>query len=523
MNSGPKTRAVDSDRYMFFATRARLPSGYAIDTTSIALTYFASKLKFGNASYKTRNFRFHYAGFAMTEGGTAPQETVLPGNDVVIDSVSLVIGGIPYPGTFSGSAGTTITSGSKGAWCDFLTAPTLDAEADFFVVTKWHVASVGQKFIGGYRIQKHRGEKYWAASDSAGIDALIAADGTSTSAVDTFYNVLPGNQTNSQLIAYGPDFMVAKGDWDGRPVALCAVDSIGYGRNEVSATADVRGNFGWLTKWLDIAGGSTGRVPYFIIGDPGSAAARELGTSATLRWDILDDIKAFNNSKYPHTVVINGNIRNDNSSVASTWKSAVTTFISTLRTRLGASTKVIQITTPPTNSTTAGYSTQAAISISTAGTWQTNRNSVNSDIRTNNGFNHNGYIDLDVAWCDPTVTDKFRAATDIGTIGNLTNYVVGDGASVLATGTVNYPVKVGDAILAEFQTGTYGGRVVQSVDADNGNGTFNVTFTTNSATAFQTTSPLYWSVSTDGIHPSHGYIDNWIVPRIPQSDKSKLS
>ena len=512
---------VDPERYMFFASRgSRMPSGYAVDTTTIGLTYFASKLKFGNAPYRTRAPRFHFSGFAMNEG-FGPQETIVPGNDVVIDGVDLVVSGVTYPADFSGTPGVTITSGSKGAFCDFPAfTGELDTHEDFLVITRWHIATVGQKFIGPARIQKHRGEKYWAAADAAALAALITADAPISPILDSFYAVAPGNQTNSQLICYGPDLMLAKGGWDGRPVVLGVGDSIGYGRQEVSASADLRGNLGWFSKWLDLDAGP-GRIPHLFIGCPSAQSARELAASALLRWDILDDIKAFNAGKYPFTAVINQMGTNDANTTTSTWKSRLVSLIARIKTRLGADMTVIQCTIPPQNSSTAAYSTSANITVS-APVWTTGRASVNDDIRTNNAFGHDGYLDVDQAWTDyPDNPDKFRAAVDLGQIGTLLSVTPGDGSTTHPTGTADFEPKIGDTLLIEYQPGLYANRVVIDV-SDSGGGTYFVTFANTYNTAFQANARVYWAVSPEGVHPQPGYIDHWIVPRLAQANKEKL-
>ncbi|QWW70109.1 hypothetical protein [Rhizobium sp. WYJ-E13] len=517
-NTSNSGGGVEPNRYMFFASRTRMPSGFLMPAAS-GLNYFASKLKFGNAPYKTRGFRFHFSGFALNEG-FGPQETILPGNDVVIDGVDLVIGGAAYPAVFSGSPGVTIASGTKGAWCDFPTAPALDAEADFIVITRWHV-NAGQNFVGPYRIQKHRGEKFWAAADPSALQALVGADAPVTPSLDVFYAVPPGNQTNSQQICYGPDMMVAKGEWDGRPVVLGTTDSIGYGRQEVSATADIRGNLGWESKWLDADGG-LGRIPHMIIGCPSAQSARELTTSAFLRWDILDDIKAFNGGKYPFTVVLNQMGTNDNNTTTSTWKSRMTGLISRIKARLGIDMKVIQCTIPPQNSSSTAFATSAGITVNAA-TWITGRNSINGDIRSNNGFGHDGYVDVDQAWTDyPANPDKFRAAVDLGQFGTMLSYTPGDSVSVHPSGILNAEVKVGDVILVEYQPGLYANRVVFDV-TNLGDGTYFVTFANTYNTAFQANAVIYWAITPEGVHPHPGYIDHWIVPRLSQSEKARLA
>jgi len=92
--SGP----VDPDRYMFFATRNRMPSG-TIVTAASGTNYVCSKIIVSTPQYKTRTFRFHLSGFASTEGGNSPQETIVtgtigtPGNSVLIDEMYMRVGG----------------------------------------------------------------------------------------------------------------------------------------------------------------------------------------------------------------------------------------------------------------------------------------------------------------------------------------------------------------------------------------------------------------------------------------------
>jgi hypothetical protein len=516
----------DDNRYMFFASRTQSPSGYPVDTTSLALTYFASKLKFGNAPYATREFWLHYSGFCMQEG-LGPEETNLPGNDAVIDGVILTVDGIDYSGDFSGSAGTTITSGSKGAWCSFPSfLGDCTPDSDFIVTTKWHVGAVGQKFVANYRIQRHRGEKYWAAADGSALSALIAANGASTPVVDSerYYNIAPGNQTNSQLPCWGPDFMVAKG-WDGRPVVLGTGDSIGYGRQAVSASADARGNMGWFHKFFDKDDPTYGRIPHYFIGNPSANSTRELNANSLKRWDILDDIKAMNGGdKYPFTIVVNQMGTNDANAVISTWKSNIVSLINKIRTRLGAGTKIIQCTIPPQNNPlTAGNLGFTADGFSIkASTWTTGLDSINSDIRNNAGFNHNGYIDVNTAWVDPANPDRFMNAQGMGQVGTLISSIPGDGTSTHPTAVISWEPDYGEGLLIEYTANTYAAR--QIIDfSPVGDGTYNATFTNTYTTVVQSDAKAWRGISNEGIHPWDSYVDYWVLPRLSQSNKALLN
>ncbi|PDT06739.1 hypothetical protein [Rhizobium sp. M1] len=319
--SGTGGSAGDPDRYMFFATRNRMPSG-GIVTAAAGTNYVCTKIVVNTPQYKTRTFRFHLSGFASTEGGNAPQETVVtgtigaPGNSVIADAMFIRVAGIFYQCSFAGSNTVTVADQTNGAWTDELTIPDVAPESEIEIWLFYHTA-VGEKIWPVYRIQKHRGERVWGASDHA---TLLAFKDTpladSTAALDVSY----GLQTQPQY--WGADFMVAKGDWDGRPVALGFVDSIGEARQEYSSAADSRGNLGWLRRWLDKDGGA-GRIPHCLIGMPGAGSVREYtgsGSSiATRRRDIVREIKAFNGNKLPFTVIANQMGQNDTSTSYSTW------------------------------------------------------------------------------------------------------------------------------------------------------------------------------------------------------------
>lgn len=319
--SGTGGNAGDPDRYMFFATRNRMPSG-GIVTAAAGTNYVCSKIVVCTPQYKTRTFRFHLSGFASTEGGNSPQETIVtgtigaPGNSVIADAMFIRVAGIFYQCTFAGANTVTVADQTNGAWTDELTIADVAPESEIEIWLFYHTA-VGDKIWPVYRIQKHRGERVWGASD---LDTLLAFKDTpladSTAALDTSY----GLQAQPQY--WGADFMVAKGDWDGRPVALGFVDSIGEARQEYSSTADSRGNLGWFRRWLDKDGGA-GRIPHCLIGMPGAGSVREYtgsGSSiATRRRDIIREIKAFNGNKLPFTVIANQMGQNDTSTSYSTW------------------------------------------------------------------------------------------------------------------------------------------------------------------------------------------------------------
>ncbi|WP_296100353.1 hypothetical protein [uncultured Agrobacterium sp.] len=341
--SGGAVTPVDPDRYMFFASRNRMPSG-PLYTTVANNNYLATKIKVGCPEYKTRTFRFHFPGFASTEGGNSPQETIVtgtvgtPGNSVIIDEFLIRYKEQFYPATFNGgSAGAIIADQTNGIWTDPLTIPgDVDAEADLELWTLYHVATVGDKVWPVYRVQYHRGERVWGGASLAEIQAFKATPDAASTIALTSSAGGSGYGQQSQYQHYGPDFMVAKGDWDGRPVVVVLTDSIGEARQEYGPNADARGNIGWLRKWLDKKGG-IGRIPHLVIGMPGAAAVRELtgsgSTIATRRWDILDQITSFNSGKKPFTAVLNQLGQNDTTTPYSTWWSRMTGLASRVRSR----------------------------------------------------------------------------------------------------------------------------------------------------------------------------------------------
>ncbi|TBG68066.1 SGNH/GDSL hydrolase family protein [Rhizobium leguminosarum] len=311
----------DPDRFMFFATRNRMPSGNIV-TAAAGTEYVCTKMVINTPSYKTRTFRFHLSGFASTEGGNSPQETIVtgtigaPGNSVIVDAMFARVAGVFYQLQVAASNTVTIADQTNGAWTDELTTPDVAAEGEIELWVFYHTA-VAEKIWPIFRIQKHRGERVWGAIDHATLLAFKdTPNADSTVALDTGY----GTQAQPQY--YGFDFMVAKGDWDGRPIALGFVDSLGESRQEFSAAADARGNLGWFRRWLDKNGG-LGRIPHCLIGMPGAGSVREYtGTGsaiATRRRDIVREIYAFNGSRWPFTVIANQMGQNDTSTSYNTW------------------------------------------------------------------------------------------------------------------------------------------------------------------------------------------------------------
>lgn len=306
--------AMAADRYMVGLTRIRPNSGnnqVAVAGTERKMSVFV----YGAPQYATNGYRFHFSGFASTEGGNSPQETVVPGNDTVIHGVwaiigaaivnGAVLGGARYRLTFGGANGVTVASGVNGPWTDeanFLS--NVAREANVVVVTEYSTAA-GQNQIPNARIQKHRGERIWGAAAGVSLEAMLEnLAAPSTPALDVAY----GLSTQPQF--YGPDLAAAKG-WDGRPVILGMADSIGESRQEYSGSADERGNLGVLRRWFDVDDAAYHRTPHYLIGMPGAGSQRELAASALKRWDNLDQLTTWNGGLPPFTRIVDQLGQND--------------------------------------------------------------------------------------------------------------------------------------------------------------------------------------------------------------------
>lgn len=322
----PTPTVGNPDRYMFAFTRLRMPSGALV--TAVSDTPFVmTRIIAGSPQNAVTSVRCHFAGFASTEGGNAPQESVLPGNATILDGFWLSIGSSKVRATFDNASGATIDSGTSGVWTDPIDlAGGIPANSDVAMTTAYHTAT-GEKQIPVYRIQAGRGERVWGGADLASVTAhLDTPNDFSTASLDT-------GSGQSQPAYYGPDLCVAKG-WDGRPVVLGAVDSIGEARQEYAVEADTRGNLGWLRKWLDTADSTYGRVPHFLIGMPGAKSQLELTTGALLRWQVIDQAAQFNTGRaLPFTVLIDQLGQNDLNSKYTTMKANYVGFIDRFTTR----------------------------------------------------------------------------------------------------------------------------------------------------------------------------------------------
>jgi lysophospholipase L1-like esterase len=524
----PPVWIPDANRYMPAATRTHWPSGFVM-TYASGLNYQCSRLFFGSPDYATNDFLIPFVGFGLTEGGNAPQETVNPSADMLIDEAYFVHpNGTKYPILFSGAAAATATA-ATGVVFGQVTLPTALPAWSIFGIDTYYHGTVGATYIGGYRCQRHRGERLYGAGDLASVKALADANGPSTAALDTFYNTV-GNATNSQPLAYGPALVLAKG-WDGRPVPLMLADSLAE-RQEIAASADARGNMGVWRRWLDQRDTVWGSYVPIIMGVPGSKSAQELATSATKRWALIDQIRdTYNAGKNPWTFVFDQSGRNDNSATASTWSNAKLGLVDRVKTRYGANTHVVGLTLWPTMASTSPDQarTLAGVTVSTlwdgvAGTLKTVNDTVKASSR------YGAIIDAFSAYttdADPTkaaVSEMFPLGTVLTQPGN------GDGVTVWDTIKLNSGIPQGAVLWIEYQPGTYTNRTILA-EAANGDGTSNYTVQEVFATIVQPNAPVFGkalntdtnaSGVTSHVHPLlHAILRT--VGRVQQSEKSKMT
>ncbi|WP_434713007.1 hypothetical protein NMA58_08500 [Rhizobium sp. YTUHZ045] len=516
----------DPDRYMPAATRTRWPVNNTTNawTFTTGLNYQCSKLFFGSPDYPTNTFLIPFVGFGLTEGGNAPQELQSPTADFFIDKAKFIhpITGIKYPITFSSLAAATITAGTGIVYGEVTLPSNLPAWTVYGVETYYH-GTVGQTYVANYRIQRHRGEKYWAAGDLASVEALADADAPSTAAMDpdSLYNTV-GNATNSQKMCYGPALILAKG-WDGRPAPLVLADSL-LERQEIAASADARGNMGVGRRWLDQRDSVWGSYIPVVMGVPGSKSAQELTTNAFKRWDLIDAIKTtFNGGKDIWTCVLDWSGRNDtNATVASTWANAKTALPGTrVRNRYGAGTHIVGVTMWPTVSSSSDSGrTVAGYSYSTT-QWTSVLAAANALLLASSAYNKT--IDVFPAFMSDTDPTKPPAAETFP-LGNVIGHP-GNQDGVTTWDTIKLPnsIPLGARIMFEYQVGSWASRTLIG-KTDNGDGTADYKVQEVFATVVLNENAALLGhayTASDFIHPALHHVLR-TVSRIPQSEKLKL-
>lgn len=522
---GPPPWVPDANRYMPAATGIHWSQGFT-QTYAAGLNYQCSKLFFGSPGYATNDWLVPFLGFGNTDGGNAPQETILPNGDIIIDEAFFIHpNGTEYPILFGGNTGATVTL-STGVVFGQVTLPaSLPAWSVYGIRTIWH-GTVGNTYIGGYRCQRHRGEKYWAATDLTSIRALATANGPSTADrdPDARYNML-GTVSTSQPVAYGPAQIFAKG-WDGRPVAMAPSDSL-VERQELAASADARRNMGVLGRFLDQRDSVWGSTPHIFMGLPGAKSANEMTTSALKRWDsFLDVVKnTYNGGLNPWTFVLDQSGRNDNNATPSTWANFKFALVDRIKTRYGAGIHVVGMTIQPTvTSNPSNHNFHALTDIAVATLWDAvagTLKTVNDLIKASSRYAK--VIDIVPCWSDdralgkPPTGELFPLGNLVGHPGNQDGVTTWNTIPGLPAG-----IPLGSRVQFEYQPGLYTARTIHTL-VDNGDGTWTGTVNGDEvfATNVQDNAALYLMPHTDGIHEALTGI-LYTAGRIPQSEKSKF-
>ncbi|MGZ2455445.1 hypothetical protein [Rhizobium anhuiense] len=516
----------DADRYMPAATRTRWPTGSTTNpwTYPAGLNYQCSKLFFGSPDYPTNDFLIPFVGFALTEGGNAPQETQSPNADMLIDEAFFVFpDGSEEPILFGGNVAATVTAATGIVYGQVTLPEDLPAWSIFGIRTVYHGAEGAQR-CGAYRIQRHRGEKYWGGADLATVQALAAANEPSTAALDpdNLYNTI-GNATNSQIMAYGPALVLAKG-WDGRPAPLLAGDSL-IERQEIAASADGRGNMGMHRRWFDQRDPVWGSYIPLVMGVPGEHNEFELATNALKRWDLIDNIAAVYNSGKPVWTCF-GDLggRNDNNTTLSLWQSRKFGLDDRFIARYPGA-HMVGMTILPTlagssdgGRTVAGYSATSALWNPVTGTLA----SMNASIIASPKFAKT--IDIVPAFMSDSDPTK-GAAAELTPLGNVTGAPGNqDGVTTWDSMVLPSETLLGARIMFEYQVGLWTSRTLVERISENGDGT--TTFRVAEVLPTIVSNPNaallgHAYTAADYVHPAlYGVLR--FVSRLPQSHKSKF-
>lgn len=504
----------DANRFMFWASRMRVASGTSGAVTAASGTNFMmTRIVVGSPPYAVRNPRFHFSGFASTEDGTAPIESIVAGNAMTINGVWVSVAGAdPVRLRIGGQQTATIASGATGLWTDEAEL-AIPANAEVAIYTSYSVAA-GEKAIPVYRVQDHRGERIWGASDAASlVPMLTGALQPSTPSLMTGFG-------QAQVQYFGPDMSVARG-WDGRAVALVASDSIGESRQEFALEADARGNLGWLRRWLDDA--SVSRIPHFMMGMPGAGSVRELNTNATKRWDVLDQAAAFNaGGALPFTMLLTQLGQNDLNTTYSTMQANYTGFLDRFIARYPTITTRLATGVLPRTTSTDTYTSRINQTPSTGNEWANgatpwgagNKWTLEAYKQGGAGGRLTGYIDTRPYFLDPAPASGKSPAT-----WPAPTYSTTLAAQAGTDGTTPYNSiqVVGQILPGEVISYGTGGMVAYRVE---GTGPYTVYDDGTARTIVAAAgSPVLVRTTPDGVHPYRRTVQQ-IAAAIPQSGKA---
>lgn len=486
--------AGDPDRWMFAFSRGRINSGTSYTVVS-GSEYFLTKKIMSNKSSPQTHLLTNFSAWSSPENTTAPIETTVPANNIIIDKVFYQTPHETIQAEFSGSPGATLTPGSSVMIDPIAFTTPVDEGED---VIEWVIchAVAGTVLPGNFRPQFGRGERAWSGADVATVEAYMStplADSTAALSVSI------GGVSPAQPGLFTSDFVFGKG-WDGRPVVLAMTDSIAYGRQEVSISADADGAFGFLERMLFRSTG-IGSIPVMNIGMPGAKAANEFGVNAMKRHNIVAAIKTLNGgSKWPMTRIVIGMGSNDVSATLSTWWNALSNIFTGCATNY-AGVPVVPMTMLGRTSSTDRHTSLANQTISTNWGVGSNAETINQRIRDNHDGLHSGkYIDAWAAWSNPSSAWKWRIGTDYpyGEIvsANLTTTA----GSTNFHGTVDIPL--GQKVAFQTAAAAWTGRLPYSKSGPAPDITYLVTEL--AASTINVGQAIFEQVSEEGTHPHRG-------------------
>lgn len=503
---------AEPDRYMLGSTRNKALSGFAPASLYVApasLNVFAPLLKFGTL-WETDEGVFRFSGSQYSEGGLAPQETTFASAAITLHELLLIYNGQTYSCDFSGQPGSSVGVGAASVWAHVKLPFKLPANSVYGLVPVYSVP-VGATVLGQYRIQRHRGEKVWQGASVADVKAQLAADAPTSAAFQLGYNNVANWNASpaGQNLAYGPDLIAWKG-WDGRAVVLGVCDSLAD-RQEVAASADGRGNYGFLPRLFDGWG-----LGFFNVGCPGAKAVQTLATSAMKIWQGLDELSAMNPSgKRPYTHYFQQMGRNDNNAASGSWLSPIRALNTRLRARDPAL-PIIGATIPATATTTDRYQTAAGQSIATL--WGATLSAVNASIMAgNNGTTDNA---IDLTAYRMAADGKFRpgSAHLKGTVAVST----GDGTNPTTQLILDFMPSLGQQYTIDLSAGAGTSLSGRTIIDFTGTGPYTCTCLENFATIIPAGSLVYEQPSPDGTHYNKEY-NIQSVANVPASEKAKFA
>ncbi|NKM17752.1 hypothetical protein GFM01_07865 [Rhizobium laguerreae] len=501
----------DPGPYMLGSTRNKALSGFSPANLYVApegLNVLAPLLKFGTL-WPTDEGVFRFPGSQHTEGGLAPQETTFASAAITIHAVLMIYNGQVFSCDFSGLLGSSVAIGAAGVWAH-IKLPILLPENSVYGLVPIYSVPVGATVLGQYRIQRHRGEKVWQGASVDAVLTQLAADAPTSAAFQLGYNVIGNWNANppGQNLAYGPDLIAWK-RWDGRPVVCGVLDSLSD-RQELAASADERGNYGFLPRLFNSWG-----YGFFNVGCPGAKAVQTLAASAMKIWQGLDELSAMNpNGKRPYNNYFQQMGRNDNNAASATWLTPIRNLNTRLRTR-DPTIPIIGATIPATTTSTDRHQTEAGQSVAVL--WGATLAAVNAAILAGNSGTTDNVIDLNLYRM--AASGKYRPGNEHlkGTVAVST----GDGVTPTTQLILDFMPSLGQQYTIDLSAGagtTLSGRIVVDVA---GTGPYVCTCVENFSTIVPAGSLVYEQPTPDGTHFNKEY-NIQSVALVPASEKAKF-